>query len=56
MAMSNERDEEELVEPVAPAFPKTVLIAGIVWILFGGWILLIATLVYSVERRRPASP
>jgi fucose 4-O-acetylase-like acetyltransferase len=48
--MSDDLGEDELASPVGPAFPKTVSIAGIIWIVFGGWIILIAGLVYAVER------
>ncbi len=52
--MSDDLDEDELVTPAGPAFPKTVLIAGIIWIVFGSWVFLIAGFLFSIER--PGSP
>ena len=52
--MMESQDEDELVEPVSSDFPKAVLIAGIIWVIFGGSIFLMAALVYSMER--PGAP
>ena len=46
--MSDDLDEDELVAPVGPAFLKTVLIAGILWIVFGAWGLVIGGLMFAV--------
>jgi len=48
--MTGNNDEDELVVPVGTDFPKTVLIAGIIWIIFGACIFLLAILVYFMER------
>jgi len=40
-------NEKKLVAPTEPRFPKTVLIAGILWIIFGGWGLLLGGLMIA---------
>jgi hypothetical protein len=45
--MSDDLNEKELVAPTEPRFPKTVLIAGILWIIFGGWGLLLGGLMIA---------
>ena len=46
--MSDSLDENELVAPASPPFPKTVLIAGIIWIVCGAMLFLIAALCFAV--------
>jgi len=50
--MENRKDE--LIVPSNPTFPKKVLAAGVIWIVFGGWVSVIAAIVHSLER--PGSP
>jgi len=52
--MSENPPEDEFDSPAPLLFPKSVLIAGIMWIIFGGSIFLFAGLGYSMER--PGSP
>jgi hypothetical protein len=49
-----DQHEDELIVPPSPTFPKKVLAAGVIWIVFGGWVSVIAAIVHSLER--PGSP
>src|SRR5262245_26240917 len=46
--MSENLAKEELVDPVSPAFPKAVLVAGIMWIACGIIVFLIAALFFAL--------
>jgi hypothetical protein len=45
--MSYDHGEEQSASAVSPAFPKTVLIAGIIWIVLGAWGLGIGGLMFA---------
>jgi hypothetical protein len=48
--MTENQDKHDTVLPAEPAFPKTVLVAGIIWIVLGGWVFLIAGCMMAMER------
>jgi hypothetical protein len=46
--MSYDHGEEQSASAVGPAFPKTVLIAGIIWIVLGAWGVVIGGLMFAI--------